>query len=331
MRRQRQTVKTGSQNMFYRSWLLVPGDNEKKLGLASSAGADIVVIDLAALVPFETKAIARSRAADWLALHHQQVTQRSFGRWVRINSLESRMWQDDLRAIMPAAPDGIVLPYAASTESVRQVAAELYELEQDNQLPPGKTRIMPIVGETPATALTISSFADNTQPRMEAIGWEPQSLARSINAARVRDSKGNLTDTFRFVRSQALLAAHSCGTMAIEAVQPNLVDQKKLAIQAKESRADGFTGMLVYHPSQIAEINSAFTPSEAELAQARNVVAASENAPQSGDGLIERRHIAPGQLRLAKQLLGLMEQPVQADTLREHVNNLPQMAIRRSA
>ncbi len=317
--------------MSHRSWLLVPGDSEKKLGLASSAGADIVVVDLAALVPFDAKAMARRNAAGWLEVHKPQLTQRSIGRWVRINSIESRMWQDDLKAIMPGAPDGILLPHAASTESVRHVAAELYELEQDNHLQPGITRIVPLVGDTPATALTINTFADATQPRMIGIGWEPQSLARAIMAARVRDDKGHLTDTFRFVRSQALLAAHSCGTMAIEAVQPNLVDHKKLGIHARESRADGFTGMLVYHPSQIAQINSAFTPSEAELEHARKIVAAADGEFYGDIGLIERRHIVPGQLRLAKQMLGLVEQSSETDTLREGVSSMPQMAIRRSA
>jgi len=102
--------------MAMRSWLFVPGDSEKKLGKAAATGADVVIVDLEDSVAPANKPRARELARDWLSAHRQQVAERKFGRWVRINALDSRMWRDDLVAVLPGAPDGIMLPKSAGPE-----------------------------------------------------------------------------------------------------------------------------------------------------------------------------------------------------------------------
>jgi citrate lyase subunit beta / citryl-CoA lyase len=315
--------------MAHRSWLVVPGDNEKKLGIAAATGTDVVLADLATLVPYDAKDMARARVSHWLTSQRELITNgRQIARWVCISAMETRQWQDDLAAIMPGVPDGIVLPRAAGPDAVRQLAAELYELEQDNHITPGSTRIMPLVGETPQTALTISAFADALQPRMAAMGWGAECLASAINATHRRDAKGGLTDTFRFVRSQALLAANCCGVQALEAIQPDLVDPKKLRTAAQESKADGFSGMLAYHPLQVSAINAVFTPSEAELERASQIVAAFDGVPEGQGALLDRRLIDHGQLRKARQMLDLVAGP---KPVVEEVREVPRMAILRPA
>ena len=160
--------------MHTRSWLLVPGDSDKKLAKAASTGADAVVIDLADFVSLERKNTARALAREWLSIHRQQITGKGrMGRWVRINPLESRMWRDDLVAIMAGAPDGIVLPRASGPESARQVAAELYELEQAHHLPNGSVRVLPVAGETPAAALVIAAWLECAMPLLAGPTWAP--------------------------------------------------------------------------------------------------------------------------------------------------------------
>ena len=92
--------------MPYRSWLLVPGDSERKLSKSIATGADVVVVDLADSVSYGAKPRARELAAGWLEAHRQQVLERRTARWVRINALNSRLWREDLLAILPAAPEG---------------------------------------------------------------------------------------------------------------------------------------------------------------------------------------------------------------------------------
>ena len=291
--------------MRYRSWLYVPGDSERKLGRALDSGADVVVVDLDASVAGGAKLAARSIAAEWLTAHSRQVIEQApLTRWVRINSLDSRLWRDDLVAVMPGAPEGIILPQAVGPDALRQIAAEIYELEQTHRLPPGSTKIMPVVGETARAALNITSYADAGMPRLAGLAWGPEGLAAAISAARQYDPKGGWSELFRFVRAQTLLTAHAGGLMAIEAMHGDAKDIKGLRLAARNARADGFTGMLAIHPAQVAEINAAFTPSESDLEQARLIVAACEDDGDAEITPIDRRRIDVPQLKLAKQILG---------------------------
>lgn len=291
--------------MRYRSWLYVPGDSERKLGKALDTGADVVVVDLDATVAGAAKLAARNIAAEWLIAHRQKVLEQApMSCWVRINSLDSRLWRDDVVAVLPGAPEGIILPKAVSTDAVRQLAAELYELEQTNRLVPGSTKILPVVGETARSALTIASYADAAMPRLAGLAWSAEGLAAAISATRHYDPKGSWSDPFRFVRAQTLLTAHACGIMALEAMHSDGDDIKGLKAAARAARADGFTGMVANHPAQIAEINAAFTPSESELEQARQIVAGFEDSIDEDAPPIDRRRIDIPQLKLARQMLG---------------------------
>lgn len=292
--------------MPYRSWLLVPGDSEKKMAKASATGADVVVLDLADSVPYAAKPAARELAASWLEAHRSQVVERRTARWVRINSLSSRLWRDDLLAVLPGAPEGIILPFADSPEAVRQLAAELYELEQRHRIQPGATRVVPLVGQNAEAVLSIGSYPQAALPRLTGLGWDGQDLMRSLGATRMRDSRG-WTDAFRFARAQMLLSAHACNAMVIETAHADFNDTKGLKTVTKDARADGFTGMFAVHPAQIAEINAAFAATQAELEQARTIISAYEAEEMSDDMLIARRTIGDRQLTLARRALGLDE------------------------
>ncbi len=290
--------------MQNRSWLMVPGDSERKLGKALATGADVIVVDLAESVALTAKQDARRLAVEWLNAHRRQILEsRRLGRWVRINPFDSQQWREDLLAVVHAAPDGIVLPEAAGPEAVRQLAAELYELEQTNQVPSGSIKIMPMVGGCAHSAAAIPTFADAALPRLAGISWDAERLARSIGATRHHDARGNWTGALGLVRAQALIAAHANGILAIESRCDHAIEDKRFAGLVNDARADGFAGMFASHPSQIAEINSTFTPSADELEQARRIVAVFDANAGSGDILIDRRTIDRNQLQQARRLL----------------------------
>jgi len=294
--------------MPVRSWLFVPGDSEKKLGKAIATGADVLILDLEDSVAHENKAAARAMAGQWLAAHRQQLTDgRRRGRWVRINALDSRQWREDLAAVLPGAPDGIMLPKSAGPESVQQLSAEIYELEGRSGLAPNAVKIMPLVSETPAAALTIASYAGASMPRLAGLTWGAEDLSAAIGATRKRDAEGRWTDAFRLARTQTLLAAHASGVMAIDTLHADFADAKGLKRAAEEARADGFAGMLAIHPAQVEVINQAFTPSEAELAEARAIVDAFKSNPGAGTLQIDRRMIDMPHYKLALRVLGLEE------------------------
>ena len=291
--------------MTLRSWLFVPGDSAKKLGKALATGADAIIVDLEDSVAASAKQQARDLARDWLsATRRQVIEQRRQARWVRINPLDSRLWRDDLLAVLAGAPDGIMLPKASGPEAVQQLAAEIYEHEGRNGIAPGATKILPLVSETPASALSIASYVEASLPRLAGLTWGAEDLSAAIGATRKRDGNG-WTDTFRLVRAQTLLTAHAKGVMAIDTLHADFDDTEGLKAIAEASRGDGFSGMLAIHPGQVPVINAAFAPSDEELADARAIVDAFAANPDAGTLQIDRRMIDQPHLKLAKRLLGI--------------------------
>lgn len=291
--------------MALRSWLFVPGDSEKKQSKAADTGADAIILDLEDSVTPANKARARELTLGWLQAQSTANGASAQGRWVRINALDSGMWRDDLSAVMPGAPDGIMLPKSAGPESVEQLSAELAELERRHGLAEGSTRILPLVSETAAAAITIPAYARAALPRLAGLTWGAEDLSAAIGATRKRGADGQWTDAYRFARTQTLLTAHACEVMAIDTLHADFADEAGLRLAAEAARADGFAGMLAIHPAQVAVINAAFTPSEAELAEAQAIVAAFAANPDAGALQIEGRMIDRPHLKLAQRLLGI--------------------------
>lgn len=290
--------------MPYRSWLFVPGDSEKKLDKVNSVPADVVIVDLEDAVAPDSKPAARALAHDWLQFHLQHEGITRFHRWIRINALDTPWWRDDLEAVLPGRPAGIVLPKCAGSEQIKQVSAELYEMEQKHGFTPNSVEILPLVSETPAAALSIANYVHDSNPRLAGLTWGAEDLSAAIGAGRKRDEDGEWTDAFRMVRAQTLLTAHARGVMAIDTLHSDFRDGEGLALMATASRADGFAGMLAIHPAQVEIINTAFTPSEAELAHARRIVDAFAHSPGVGTLQIDGEMIDQPHLTQAKRLLG---------------------------
>ncbi|MDE2595249.1 MAG: CoA ester lyase [Sphingomonadales bacterium] len=289
--------------MYLRSWLIVPGDSEKKLARASASGADVIIVDLADSVAMPMKQAARERAREWLAVHRTQILEnRKFGRWVRVNPLDSRLSHEDLMTVMAGAPDGIVLPRAAGPASIQHLASELYELEQKHGIPTGSTRILPIVSGTARAAIAIPDYVEASLPRLAGLGWEAAGLMTALGATRERHPGGDWTDPMRLVRAHTLLAAHARGEIALETPHPDAEDIKGLKAAAVAGAADGFTGMVALHPAQVPAINAAFTPSDAELDAARVLVSVADGQLAAG---IDRRTLDNAQANLARRKLGM--------------------------
>ncbi len=292
--------------MSYRSWLVVSGNSEKKLGNAVGTGADAVVIDLVSSNSLGAGQAARRNAAEWLEAHRSNVVENQMARWVRINPMEAGSeWRQDLLAVMPAAPDGIMLPRAAGPDAVRQLAAELYELEQLQKIPANSTRIIPFAGETARSALTIGQYLETGHQRLFGLAWGADGLIRSIAATRATLGDGVWSDAVRQVRAQVLLTAHACGVLAIDTVATDITDKKTLKKTVTEARADGFSGMIASQPDRIVTINEAFAPSEDDIREAQDIVAAFDANPRCEALNYQGRMIDKPILTLAQRTLQL--------------------------
>lgn len=273
--------------MRLRSLLFVPGDRPERMEKALTLGADALILDLEDAVAPSAKAAAREATAAFL-----HGADRAAARlFVRVNPLGGGLIEADLAAVLGAAPDALLLPKAEGAASVTALAAMA-----------GPVPILPIATETPAAIFQLGSYAAVAH-HLIGLTWGAEDLPAAIGAATSRTEDGRLTPPYELARSLTLFGAHAAGTAAIETVYPALRDLDGLAAYAARARRDGFTGMMAIHPAQVAVINAAFTPSPAELDQARAIVQAFAAHPGAGALQLDGRMIDAPHLRQAERLL----------------------------
>ena len=276
--------------MRLRSLLFVPGDRPDRMEKALRAGADALILDLEDAVAPTAKPEARRAVAAFLEANPTASL------WVRINPIDGPEAEKDLHAILPARPDGIVLPKAEGGASVTELAHRLTALGNATAM------VLAIATETPAAIFQLGSYGG--VKRLAGLTWGAEDLPAAIGAATSREEDGSFTPPYELARSLCLFGAAAAGVAPIETVYPAFRDLDGLAAYAGRARRDGFTGMMAIHPDQVSVINAAFTPSDAEIAHARAVVAAFDANPGAGalslDGkMIDRPHLVQAQRTLA--------------------------------
>lgn len=280
-----------------RSLLFVPGDRPDRMEKALASGADALILDLEDAVAPDAKPAAREAVAAFLR------KARTISLYVRINPLDGGLAEDDLAAVLPARPDGIVLPKAEGAASLRELDARL----------DGAIAILPIATETPAAIFALGSYGGVT-PRLAGLTWGAEDLPAAIGAATSREADGSYTPPYQLARSLTLFGAHAAGVAAIETVYPDFRDLDGLAAYAKRGARDGFAGMMAIHPAQVAVINAAFTPGADDVAHARRVVALFAANPGAGALSLDGKMVDAPHLKAARALLARAGEPdVRAD------------------
>ncbi len=277
-----------------RSLLFVPGDRPERFAKAAVTGADAIIIDLEDSVAPENKAKARDAAAEWLSGDRPVCT------FIRVNPEDSQLTQDDLNAVLPYLPDAIVLPKAEGARSVnwlRSLAAGAADA------PAGDAPlILPIATETPAAIFELGSLRD-VSGHLIGVSWGAEDLPAAVGAATSREADGRYTPPYELARSLTLFAAHAAGAAAIDTVFPAFKDEAGLTAYAARAARDGFAGMLAIHPAQVAIINAAFTPTEAQIVHARAVADAFAANPGSGVLQVGGKMVDAPHLKAALALL----------------------------
>ncbi|MEJ2402409.1 MAG: CoA ester lyase [Xanthomonadales bacterium] len=274
-----------------RSLLFVPADSERKLAKAVEVPADALILDLEDSVATANKPRARERAVRFLqtcGLPRERL-------WVRVNPTTSAEHADDLAAIAPSRPGGIMLPKARSPEDVLALARALDAHAGGQGGADEPIGILPLVTETPEALFQLGGYGA-CGPRLAALSWGAEDLGAAVGATAVREADGSWTPPFEMVRNLCLFAAHAAGVAAIDTIHADFRDAAGLERACRAARRDGFTGKLAIHPGQVDIINRVFTPSAAEIERARRVVDAFARQPGAGvvelDGvMLDRPHL----------------------------------------
>jgi citrate lyase subunit beta / citryl-CoA lyase len=287
--------------MALRSMLFVPADSERKLAKGLGSPADALILDLEDAVAVAHKAAARVSAAAFVAEHAARLSAQLY---VRINPLDSGLAMLDLATVVVPGLAGIMLPKTNSADDVRRIAFCLDALEARAGIAAGTVRIVPVATETATAMLTMASFTREV-PRLAGITWGAEDLSAAIGAISNRDADGQLSPLYTLANSLCLCAAAAAGVPAIDTLFTDFRDPAGLAASCAVSRRRGFSGRIAIHPDQVAVINEAFSPSEAELAHARRVVEAFARQPDVGTVGLDGAMLDLPHLKQARRTLGL--------------------------
>ena len=285
-----------------RSYLFVPGDSPKKLEKALSAGADVLLIDLEDSVSLSQKQAAREITATFLEAHIQDAKRPLL--YVRVNALDTGLTDDDLAAVIPHQPDGIMLPKSVSGQCITALDVKLQASEAVAGIPLDKIVIMPVATETASSIFNLGTYRGSS-PRLSAMTWGAEDLSADLGAEDNRDSDGNLASPFRLVRDLCLIGAVSAEIAPVDCVYTNFRDSDGLKQECIQARRDGFVGKMAIHPAQIAIINEVFTPDADAIEKARRIVESFSQAGDAGvvgiDGeMIDRPHLRRAETTLRR-------------------------------
>lgn len=260
-----------------RTMLFLPGNNPAMMLGGPYLGADSIIFDLEDAVSPAEKDAARILVRNALgALEFGPVEV-----VVRINALDTPLWERDLEAIVPMGPDLIMPPKSSDAGMIRRLDEKLGELEADCSLdhPIG---ILPLI----ETALGLeNSFAIATaSSRVRALFLGAEDLTADLGA--IRSTEG---EEILYARCRLVAAARAAGVEAIDTPFPGVDEMDALRRDAARARSLGFSGKAVINPRHIDIVNAAFSPSEAEIRYAEEVMEAIEEAKRQGKGAISLR------------------------------------------
>jgi (S)-citramalyl-CoA lyase len=270
------------RSWLFRSWLFTPATRPERFDNAGRVGADVLLIDLEDAVAPADKDMARATAIDYLV---KSSTVPIAATALRINSLSSRAGLADITGLLDskADPGFLVLP---KTES----SAHLTILDRLLAAAGKAIRLVAIV-ESAAGLAAVDEIVSAT-PRLAAIMFGAADMAADLGAE-------TTWEPLLYSRSRLVTACAPRGVLALDSPYFDIRDHDGLAQEIARARALGFAAKAAIHPTQIAPINAALTPSPAATAEARAILA--ENA--KGVGVVNGRMIDEAVARNARRTL----------------------------
>jgi citrate lyase subunit beta/citryl-CoA lyase len=252
-----------------RSWLALPGADRGELTRAARSGADVLIQELEDFTPPARRGAARALAAATYAEWRRVGALAA----VRINPLATE-GMTDLAAVVPARPDIIMMSKVAEPAEVAALDRAVGEFERAHGLPPGSIELVPNIESARGV---IQTYAIATaSPRVTGVAGSTEDMAADLGAVRGKDAQ-----ELAYVRQRLHVECVAAGVLPIDCPY-TFADAAGCAADARWARRLGYVAKLAVDPAHVAMINAAMTPSAAEAADARAIVAAFEAARAEG-------------------------------------------------
>ncbi len=258
-----------------RSMLFLPGNNPNMLINGNCLGSDAVIFDLEDAVSPAEKDAARILVRNTM----RYMDFRGCEIIVRINSIDTPYWKQDLDQILPYQPGLILLPKTGSAADVLEADAYMTEVEQRLGLEKNTVGLMPLI-ETALGVENAFSIATATK-RVQALFLGAEDLTADLQCKRTKESR-----EIEYARTRLVVAARAAGVAVYDTPFTDVNDDEGIWTDASTAKALGFTGKASISPRHVEVINSVFSPTQKEVDYAYEVMDAIALAKEQGKGAI---------------------------------------------
>lgn len=255
--------------------LFIPGNNPGMLCNSVVLGADVLIFDLEDAVAPREKDAARILVRNAL----QTVDHSGVELFVRINSLDTPFWRDDVRTVVQGGADGILLPKCDGAPAIRQLAQAVEEDEAAHTAARQPICFMALV----ESAMGVEKAFDiaTAHPRMTGLFLGAEDLSADLRAKRTKSGEEIL-----YARLRLITAARAAGIQAIDTPFTDVNDMEGLERDAAFACRLGFDGKSLISPHHVDVVNAAFMPTAKEQDWAQRVLEAEREALQQGKGVV---------------------------------------------
>ena len=252
-----------------RSVLYMPAANARALEKATTIACDGIILDLEDSVAPDAKELARDQAIAALTSGNYGSRQLA----LRCNGLATPWGTDDIAAAAAAGAPSVVVPKVAGAAHVDDIVTRL------DAAGASSTAVWAMV-ETPTAIFEVRAIA--AHPRVSVLVIGTNDLARELRAPLGVPGRANLTPYL----ATAVLAAREAGVAILDGVFNDIRDDEGFAAECRQGVEMGFDGKTLVHPGQVGPANDAWSPTDDEVAAAREVIEAFTAAAAEGRGVV---------------------------------------------
>ena len=280
-----------------RSALFIPGNVPGMILGASAYGADGVIFDLEDAVAPQDKDAARRLVANALTELHFPCDV-----LVRINDITTPYWEADIRAVVPGKPTALALPKVETLADLKRFDRLVTETERACGIPEGSVKFMALI-ETAVGVENAYDLAVNG-PRLDGLLLGEVDLALDLGAINTPSGVEVL-----YARSKLVVAARAGGIHAYGSAYTDIDNLDGLADECRRIKEMGFDGRPVIYPSHIALVNEIFMPTEAEIAESREILRLLDQAAaqKKGAAIYKGQMVDVAHMKRANRIIKLAE------------------------
>ncbi|HEY4443580.1 MAG TPA: CoA ester lyase [Steroidobacteraceae bacterium] len=261
-----------------RSFLFVPGTRTNLLPKALATGADAIVLDLEDSVPPAQKEEARTLISAELVRAPDRLT------FLRINHPRLGNLDKDLAALAPHGAQAVMVPKVEAPRDIEDIDARLAAHERDAGLEVGAISILAVI----ESSMGLRNLFDIVSHTRRVRG---AALATAEEGDFMCDIGGKWTATgeaLAYARGKFVCEARAAKmTWLVDGAFMQLSNEPALECESRLARTHGFNGKVAVHPRQVKPINRIFSPTDAEIDRAQQLILAFREAESQGRGAIQ--------------------------------------------